>query len=487
MNRAIYLLSPRSLSPETIAVTFAKTSRSPKSFREIAEELTDEKSAEFHEKWVVGYGHASVAEHAVLHLAFENVSRLAIEAIESNRLASYTEKSTRYQKWDPDSFYTPCVIAESKQASHYQETCRTLFDVYQRSLAPVKKWVETQFPRQEGESETKYDGRIRSKYVDNCRFILPAAALANLGMTANARVFENAIRKWLSHPLAEVREIGEEAKRVALAETPTLVKYAERVPYLAELLTSSGDEGRRTIDDGSLNGLMEQPSSVVGRQSSDWLTLVDYDREGENKCLAAFVYRFGGDSFAAALDAVRAMDAAQRSSLAAEALGKLAKYDVPLREIEHLTYTFDAVMDQGGYCEVKRHRLMTQTPQRLTTHLGYATPRAFEVAGFGAEYKAAMRLAAETYQAFAADFPEEAAYVVPNAFNRRLLLTFNLREAFAFCELRTAPNAHFSVRRVAARVYELIREVHPLLAKFMRCGGRPTAESIEHEFFGSVV
>src|SRR5678809_247605 len=97
-ERDIYLLSPRALSPETIAVAFAKTSRSPESFRAIAAELSDEKSAQFHEKWVVGYGHASVAEHAVLHIAFENVSRLAIESIESNRLASYTEKSTRYQR-----------------------------------------------------------------------------------------------------------------------------------------------------------------------------------------------------------------------------------------------------------------------------------------------------------------------------------------------------------------------------------------------------
>src|SRR5512141_2831295 len=106
-TRDIYLLSSRQLSPEVIAVAFAKTSRSPESFRDIAAEFTDEKSAEFHEKWVVGYGHASVAEHAVLHLAFENVSRLAIEAIESNRLASYTEKSTRYQKWSADNFFVP--------------------------------------------------------------------------------------------------------------------------------------------------------------------------------------------------------------------------------------------------------------------------------------------------------------------------------------------------------------------------------------------
>jgi hypothetical protein len=82
-EREIYLLSPRALSPETIAVAFAKTSRAPESFREIAAELSDETSAKFHEKWVVGYGHASVAEHAVLHFAFENVSRIAIETIEA--------------------------------------------------------------------------------------------------------------------------------------------------------------------------------------------------------------------------------------------------------------------------------------------------------------------------------------------------------------------------------------------------------------------
>ena len=43
-ERDIYLLSPRALSPETIAVAFAKTSRSPESFRDIAAELSDEQS-----------------------------------------------------------------------------------------------------------------------------------------------------------------------------------------------------------------------------------------------------------------------------------------------------------------------------------------------------------------------------------------------------------------------------------------------------------
>jgi thymidylate synthase ThyX len=331
--------------------------------------------------------------------------------------------------------------------------------------------VETQFPRKDGETEARYDGRVRSKYVDNCRFILPATSLANVGMTANARVFENSIRKWLSHPLEEVREIGEEVKAVALSETPTLVKYADRVPYLAEL---------------HLN--LPANASPAGHSNSTnaCATLVDYDREGETKFLAAILYRFSGLSYDESLALVSQLDESQRDTLTQDALGALGKYDVPLRELEHVQYTFDTLMDQGGYFEVKRHRMMSQTPQRLTCDLGFAVPSAFEAAGIRAEYEAAMCSAADTYRALAAQFPEEASYVVPNAFNRRMLATFNLREAFSFCELRSAPNAHFSVRRVAAQVYAEIKRVHPRLAKFIRCGERPAAEAIEAEYFVKV-
>jgi len=51
------------------------------------------------------------------------------------------------------------------------------------------------------------------------------------------------------------------------------------------------------------------------------------------------------------------------------------------------------------------------------------------------------------------------------------------------CCAATWANAHFSVRRIAARVYELIRGVHPLAAKFMRCGEGSSAEAIEEEYF----
>jgi thymidylate synthase ThyX len=467
-ERDIYLLSPRALSPETIAVAFAKTSRSPESFRAIAAELSDEKSAQFHEKWVVGYGHASVAEHAVLHIAFENVSRLAIESIESNRLASYTEKSTRYQRWGLDDFTIPPELDQHPLRDEFVDTIRLLFKAYADSLDPVRSLILDRFPRRENEKDEAWDRRIRSKYVDVCRFLLPAASLANVGMTANARVIENMIRKMLSHELLEVREIGAKVKEVSLAETPTLVKYADVVPYLTE-----------TINELSLTLLPQGEGQGV---RDNWCSLIDYDQDDENKVLAAALYRFGEMTFSDSLSHIGSLNEDARSTLAESLLGRLGKFDIPLRELEYCTYTFDLVMDQGAYAEFKRHRMMSQTPQRLTTRLGYATPLLMTEAGFGSKYEAAMDAAAGMYEKLYEFNPGVAQYVVPNGFNRRVLAQFNLREAFAFCQLRSAANAHFSIRRVAQKIYEEMARVHPLLTKYMKIH-EETWQGVEEAYF----
>jgi len=468
-EREIYLLSPRALSTETIAVAFARTSRSPESFRAIAAELSDEKSAQFHEKWVVGYGHASVAEHAVLHIAFENVSRLAIESIEGNRLASYTEKSTRYQKWGSDDFTIPPELEVHPLCKEYVETIRFLFKTYADSQEPVRSLILQRFPRRDNEKDEAWDRRIRSKYVDVCRFILPAASLANVGMTANARVLENMIRKMLSHELAEVRQIGEKVKEVALGETPTLVKYADSVPYLVE----------------TINEFNNTDTTYHASSENKWCTLIDYDKEGEKRILAAALYRFGEMSYADALAYIKSLDDVEEMNIAESLLGRLGKFDIPLRELEYSTYTFDLVMDQGAYAEFKRHRMMTQTPQKLTTRLGYATPRLITEAGFGSQYEKAMESAAEIYEKLYQFNPSVAQYVVPNGFNRRVLAEFNLREAFAFCQLRSAANAHFSIRRIAQRIYEEIARVHPLLTKYMKLHDE-TWKGVEEGYFTEV-
>lgn len=464
-DRRVYLLSTRQLTPETIAVTFAKTSRLPQPFDEIAAGLTDESAARFHEKWVVGYGHASVAEHAVLHIAFENISRLATEAIESARLASYTEKSTRYQRWEPGSYVVPPEVLGTEHEELYRRTCDLLMATYQASLEPVRACVRRLAPPQEGESEEKWEARLRSRYVDVCRFLLPAAALANVGMTANARVLEHTLRKLFAHPLQEVRDIGIELRRVAQAELPTLLKYVEPSPYQQRALQG------------------ESPPPVGSPAPAAGIRLLSFSDQAELRLLAAALFAQAEGSFEDCQRIVQALDGQGRQSLADRLLGDMGPHDVPPRWMEHAWYTAEVVLDQGAYLELKRHRMMTQTPQRLTADLGFAVPRLISEAGLEPDYLRAMESARRTYQALAAWNPAVASYVVPNAFHRRVLLTFNLREAYHFCELRSAAHAHFSMRRIALQLAEEIRRVHPLLAGYMRLPPGADWRAVEAENF----
>jgi hypothetical protein len=164
-------------------------------------------------------------------------------------------------------------------------------------------------------------------------------------------------------------------------------------------------------------------------------------------------------------------------------MSDLGEHDIPLRELEYCTYTFDLVMDQGAYAEFKRHRMMTQTPQPLTGRLGHSVPRLILEAGLEEPYEASMTAAAALYDKLCDFNPHVAQYVVPNGFHRRVLAKFNLREAYAFCQLRTAANAHFSIRKLAGTVAAEIRRVHPTLAEYMRLP-RETAADVAEKHFG---
>lgn len=469
-SRRIYLLDPKHLSPETIAVAFAKTSRSPLSFNEIAEELSDEKSADFHEKWVVGYGHSSVAEHAVLHIAVENISRLAVECLESNRLASYTEKSSRYQVWASDHFHIPEEFSGSHLEKEYIDHCQMLFEHYQSSMDKVIDHLGETVPKEEEESERAYQQRLRSTAADVCRYYLPSSALANVGITINARALEHAIVKMLSHPLMEVRKIGAEIKAVSQEIVPTLVKYADENEYLTYFEENYPPEFRILK-----NSLFEG--------KTDWFTCVDCDSEGENRILAALLYRFSQISFNKSLSLIENSSQSEKEKMESDLIGRLGDHDIPLRELEYAGITFDILMDQGAYFEFKRHRMMTQTPRKFTAHEGFAEPKLLDDAGLGNGFQQDMKTIRNFYSKIENEFPNAASYILPNAFNRRVLVKMNLRSALHLIKLRSAPNAHFAIRRVALRIQKEIGERFPLFAEFFQSKTKETPDTIENEFF----
>ena len=457
--RRVYPLDPREVTEEELAVIFAMTSRRPEAFDAIKEMVTAEKAADFHERWVLGYGHASVAEHAIIHLAVENVSRLACDTLEDNRLGSYTEKSSRYQLLERNAFFTPQELEAAPEAkSVYVAACQTLFDVYQRLVDGTIAYLATIHPQGESEREGAYNLRLRREATDSCRFVLPASALTNVGVTMNTRSLEHAVRKLLSSALQEERDLGEELKEQAKIITPTLIRHAERNDYL-ELSRSALEEQTATL-------LSSPPTSDPGARSVS-AHLVDYDIDAQTRLVTALLYRNAHAPYDDVWKRAKALSPEQQEAVITAALSSLGPHDSTVRELEQVEYTFEYLMDYGAYREFKRHRMQSYLPQPLTVVEGYVEPELIVASGLSATYQEAMEASAMAYDQLAPISPRLAEYAVTHAHLRRVVTRMNLRECYHFFKLRVQPEAHFTIRDAAQQAMNLVQDVHPLLMKFI--------------------
>ena len=447
IKRRIYPLI--GLPPEVVAVAFAKCSRSPEPFDKIAAELNADKSRKFHERWVVGYGHSSVAEHAVLSLAIENVSILATKVIEDCRLSSYTEKSTRYQVFDREHYYKPAAIINSRFKQLYEETLDFIMNSYISLFPKMVEFFKKKFPNAQ-------EIEIKNMACDVMRYFLPVSSLTNLGMTVNARNLEWGITKLLTHPLKEIQEIGEEVKEAALKVTPTLIKYTKYNAYLGETTKEMEKLAHEKLNQDYVS-------------NKEGVTLVEYDTGAEDKLVTVLLYRFSKLPYNNVKEQVKDMSDEEKEKIVDESLKRLGKFDRPLRELEHVYCTFDVLMDYGGFRDVQRHRMTTQTNQDFTVEHDYSMPTEIKEAGFEKEFTTCMDKAKNAFNEIAKEFPKEAQYIIPLAYKKRVLMTMNLRELFHFIKLRSGKMGHLSYRKVAWQMYDIIKGKQPLLAKYIEC------------------
>jgi thymidylate synthase ThyX len=477
LERPVFAL--RHLPEEVVAVLFAYYSRSRDSLRRNLLKLVTagdldllghrpptlpdqpdlayarERARQFHEKWVVSYGHASVAEHAVAHLALEDVSIVASKVVEDMRLASYTEKSTRYVAFDPERTYAMPELDDTAAGRLYHQTVHALFSTYTTLLPRVIAAIQETWPRPTTQTERGYRTACRAKALDLLRYLLPAGTLTNLGMTINGRALEHLLTKMLSHPLPEVQDLGAAIRREALQIMPTLLKYAQYNTYMAET-----EATMRT----AVESLQVEPPS---RETAS-VALLQAPEEAETRLVAAILFGYSRHSWSQVLAHARALSEPQKARVVETYLERRGPHDPPLRALEHLTYTFEICVDYGAYRDIHRHRMATQTRQLPSPDHGYSVPEELAQYGFGETVEACMERAAAAYWCLAADHVHLAQYVLPLAFRCRVLITWNLREMYHFVQLRSAKQGHVSYRRIAQEVYRQLARVHPLLARYMR-------------------
>jgi thymidylate synthase ThyX len=423
--------------------------------------IATEKAEKFYDRVLVGYGDDSVAELAGAHIALEDISIIATKMVEDARLGlSPLEKSTRYVYFDQKDeagkwrYYQD---PELETLDDYISTCDMLFETYSSLIPKLTKYFEEKMPKDESLSDRAYASTIRAKTCDTIRGILPASTKTNMGFFGNGRSYEYLITKMYADELQELRTLAKSMQNELRTTIPSFVKRPD---------TEHGIAMQKYIQETRLEN---EGASTVDQAHAEDVVLVDYEQDAENKIIAAALYPFSARSMQSLLQDTEHWTQDQKSKVLDTYVGNRAnRRHKPGRAFELAYYTFDICANYGCYRDLHRHRVLTQQRQPLGCLHGYTLPQDIVEAGFESEFREAMDQAKQTWEKNHKNDPLLAQYVVPLSYRIRWQMTMNLREAFHFCELRSARQGHIDYRRISQQMYKEIERVHPNLAKYMK-------------------
>lgn len=205
--------------PETMAMLQALYSRSPASVVDHVEKVKKTGSDKFMQNYYVGYGHASIGDCGTTTLFFEQVSILAAKVLQDHPLYSGQETSTRYINFSTQPVYDPVGTPES------QIILRNWVNFYNRSLPQVIDYVRLMNPSDH--PDAKYEKAVRARAFDIMRGFLPAGMTTQLSLSINLRQAYDRFTYLLQHPLKEIKDIATTALKVLSAKYPSSFTHQE--------------------------------------------------------------------------------------------------------------------------------------------------------------------------------------------------------------------------------------------------------------------
>ncbi len=465
-----------------------------------------ERGREFFEAWLVDYGDDSIQEMAGgLPLSCEFVSNLAAKDIEDTRIGSFIEKSTRYVFFDkklPNGefmFYKDPDILNSGFGDRYLDLMHGLFNSYVGFTDRMAKHIEQNNPYEnqrfrigdisvtpseldsaaeekygvtEKDLRRSYDNAIKANALDFMRDYLPMATLTHIGMSMNARSYENLIVKMGSSPLAESQWISRSIHSEISKTVPSLLKRVNE---------RHGEEQRRFFSEKNTAALkivqeIERGRKAGGAESGVELAYytgkgsADPDLEAQVTLASMIIHKFSrGCSIEDARKSAESMGEQRRKELISAYVGKRGnRRHKPGRAFENIEYLLGFTGRIGIYRDIQRHRIGTQERQNFTVRLGYNIRKEYAEIGIADDYKAKMAEVTDLYEKISETMPYQAQYVVTFGFNIRWYYRFNARQLFHFAELRTTPGGHPDYRKLVQDAYFKIKAVHPTVTEHMK-------------------
>ena len=431
------------------------------------------RAEELYERVFFEYGDDSVAQLGGVHLACEQASNVLTKVLEWGRLMAYLEQSTRYIVYDSRlstghyRYYRDPDVLDSPFGARFVGDMDRMFDTYATLLPELQTWLARRFPRQSSDSDFVHRQSIRAKALDALRGLLPAAALSNVGIYGTGQSYEMLLLRMRSHPLPEARRYADlmlvELRKV-IPSFLQRVDLADRGGAWSDYMASTRTRTEEVVD------RLWPDRHDADTEASTFVSLDDWDPEGEDKVIAAMCYPHMSLPESEALRRVRELGAEDRRAIVRAYVGERTnRRHRPGRAFERTSYRFDVVSDYGAFRDLQRHRMLTIEWQSLTPALGYDVPDIVDDAGLTAAFESSLSRSQELYETMAPTFPQQAPYAVALAFRIRYVMQMNAREAMHVLELRSGQQGHPVYRRVVQQMHRLIAERagHRLIADAM--------------------
>jgi thymidylate synthase ThyX len=496
-NNQTEVFAVHGADPEVLAYAMAKYSRSSLSMKESLKEISSQRAEQFLNTFYFQYGHRSIADLAHVAFAVERLSLLAAIVLVDEQRWDGQERSTRYQNFRKSGWYMPDFDVDAGSANLYRATIEHLFTGYHAVFEAVFSSLQGRVPKPEEMKQDTYERTLKARAFDVARYLLPLATNTSLGQIVNARTLETQVSRLLTSPVAEIRQLG--VRLQAAATGPAWNVHAEELSALqrdiaaldpalgeraAALLTREVKTAPTLVKYAAVNDYQSQTRQELRQAATDLLQgepiepaplvdLIDDADSLEVDLATTLLYGQSHYPYRQIRRHVTAWSEARRNEIIDLGLRHRGRHDELLREFSAgQSLRFDILMDIGGFRDMHRHRRCVQILQGFTSIHGYAIPEGVPEAGVQPLYEETTRAAHAAYATLAGGSAPEAAesaqYVLPLATKNRALFKMDFAEALYISELRSAPQGHFSYRRVAWEMYRAVERKHPALAPYFR-------------------
>lgn len=411
------------MTPEDMSMVQGLYSRDPRSVEIHLEKVKQVGSGNFMNQYYVGYGHKSIGDCGSTTLFIENVSMLVAKAVQDWPLYNGQEASTRYLDMSKQEVLNPL---NNKQGEEIQ---KAWMDFYQKILAALIEHLPSRFPIKEGEDEKLYKKAIKAKAFDVARGFLPAGVTTLVSWHTNLRQAHDHLKEMNYHPLHEVREVAVSLHKMLDEKYPNSFKHKvheEDEKYLSETIpaitydtsTSQPFKARNLLHPWQVNSY----SGVLKSRPA-------LPRRNENEPLRA----------------------------ASELSNKL-------RICGNICFEFQ--IDFGSFRDFQRQRSVVQTMPLLKTEEGFHE-------WYLSQLPEDLRIEAveflknqEEKIAMLDGSPEEKQYYVGMGYKVSCYVAAPLPAAVYIAELRTQQTVHPTLREIAKKLGQCIKEYVPYIALY---------------------